>query len=154
MKFRKFDLSALVWPLRSVRLMISPRSGVPLHMQVAAELRRRIVAGTYPAGAKLPAASRLAYEFDTGLGTVRRALAMLAREGLVASGIGLGTWVREPQPRDEIVVPSGALLVGRPPTPAERAELDLDDDAFIVEVHSAGRVKVYPTDRYQFRTRG
>jgi GntR family transcriptional regulator len=134
--------------------MINPRSGVPLHLQVAAVLRERIVAGTYRPGQKLPAAARLAYDLDVGLGTVQRAIAELRREGLVASGTGMGTWVREPDLREEITIPAGALLRGRAPSQAERVEMDLDDGVFLIEVHTGGKVRLYPTDRYELRARG
>ncbi len=71
---------------------------VPLYMQVYESLLGRIKDGTYPAAALLPSERELSVIFSVDRLTVRRALEMLAGEGLVEKKAGLGTWVKEPPP--------------------------------------------------------
>ncbi len=61
--------------------------------QLAAILRQRISDGTYPPGSRLP--TLLALESESGLSpmTVRRAVKLLADEGLVRSRPGRGTFI-------------------------------------------------------------
>ncbi|MEV6055106.1 substrate-binding domain-containing protein [Streptomyces sp. NPDC052107] len=60
---------------------------------LAAELRRSIIDGTWPPGAKLPTEQALAAEMALSLTTVRRAYEELAEEGLVVRRQGAGTFV-------------------------------------------------------------
>jgi GntR family transcriptional regulator len=59
----------------------------------AAELRRRIAAGGYPQGARLPAEPRLAAELGVARTTLREALEVLAQQGLVLRRKRAGTIV-------------------------------------------------------------
>lgn len=61
---------------------------------LAAALRQRIVAGEWPPGQALPAETTLAAEHGVALGTLRRALDVLAEQGLVERVHGRGTFVR------------------------------------------------------------
>ncbi|MBZ6088973.1 winged helix-turn-helix domain-containing protein [Streptomyces olivaceus] len=61
--------------------------------QVAAEIRRRIEAGTYAAGERLPGTVALAAEFDISQSTASRAMASLRAEGLVRVVSGQGYYV-------------------------------------------------------------
>ncbi|MFJ3286739.1 winged helix-turn-helix domain-containing protein [Streptomyces sp. NPDC086669] len=61
--------------------------------QVAAEVRRRIEAGTYAAGERLPGTVALAAEFDVSQSTASRAMASLRAEGLVRVVSGRGYFV-------------------------------------------------------------
>lgn len=74
---------------------IDDRSDRPVFQQIADELRQRIVAGTYPAGSKLPSETELIAEFGVTRLTVRRGLAVLANEGLTEPRRGRGVYVRE-----------------------------------------------------------
>ena len=60
---------------------------------VAREIRRRIAKGTYPPDHRLPSERRLAEELGIGRRSVRTALALLEREGLVSRGHGRCTRV-------------------------------------------------------------
>jgi GntR family transcriptional regulator len=66
----------------------------PRYVLVAAELRRRILAGAVPAGSLLPSESALIAEFHVSRGTVREAMALLRAEGLVVTEHGRGTYAR------------------------------------------------------------
>ncbi len=61
-----------------------------LYERVADRLRRDIVAGFYPRGTFLPSEAALCARFEVSRGTLRRALADLARLGLVRSRPGVG----------------------------------------------------------------
>jgi GntR family transcriptional regulator len=58
----------------------------------------KIVEGHYPAGAWLPSERELASEYEADRSTVRRALRLLAMQGLVLVKGGVGAQVRETEP--------------------------------------------------------
>lgn len=62
---------------------------------LAAALRSRVVAGEWPPGSALPAEQLLAAEHGVALGTLRRALELLAEQGLIERVHGKGTFVRQ-----------------------------------------------------------
>lgn len=61
---------------------------------LAAALRARVVGGEWPPGSAIPAEQTLAAEHGVALGTMRRALELLAQQGLVDRVHGRGTFVR------------------------------------------------------------
>lgn len=63
---------------------------------LASEIRRRIVDGGLDAGSRLPSEEALATELGVTRGVVRRALAQLARQGLVSSRPRGGWVVHDP----------------------------------------------------------
>ncbi|WP_426566344.1 GntR family transcriptional regulator [Angustibacter sp. McL0619] len=65
----------------------------PPYLRVAAQLRASIAAGEFAVGSRLPAVTKLGEQFGVAAGTVRSALAVLAREGLVEVQHGRGTTV-------------------------------------------------------------
>lgn len=70
-------------------------SPIPLYVQLADVLRQRIARGHWRAGARLPSLEELGREFDVARVTVRQAMEVLVREGLVSPQRGRGTFVRE-----------------------------------------------------------
>lgn len=70
-------------------------SAVPLYQQLAAGLRKRIMAGELR---RLPSQNDLAKSYGVAVGTARKALALLRAEGLVVTYPGSGS---------EAVVPPG-----------------------------------------------
>jgi DNA-binding GntR family transcriptional regulator len=66
-------------------------------VQIAAEIERRIGAGEYPAGTKLPGILALCAEFSVAQVTARKALADLRERGLIRTENGIGSFVREQQ---------------------------------------------------------
>jgi DNA-binding LacI/PurR family transcriptional regulator len=68
------------------------RRSEPLARQIAAILRREIVAG-FKAGQRLPAARELAARFGVNAHTVREGLSVLGQEGLIEGRPGSGTYV-------------------------------------------------------------
>ncbi|MGA6162564.1 GntR family transcriptional regulator [Amycolatopsis magusensis] len=61
---------------------------IPLHRQLATELRNRIRGGAIAVGGALPSEAELCREFSTSRGPVRQALAALRDEGLIGGGQG------------------------------------------------------------------
>jgi DNA-binding FadR family transcriptional regulator len=115
--------------------------------QIAGEFRRRIDAGEWKSGSRLPAERALAAELAVARNTVRRALAALESEGLLARHVGRGTFVqgrpkrhadalamqlREASPSDVmevrlIIEPQAVALAA---SRASGAELAAIDEAF------------------------
>lgn len=68
-------------------------SAVPLYIQVAAELRRRIESGRWRVGDKISTIEELQAEFSVARVTVRQAVELLEKDGLVRRQQGRGTFV-------------------------------------------------------------
>jgi GntR family transcriptional regulator len=73
-------------------------SPIPRYVQLADVLRQRIARNHWQAGHKLPSLDELVKEFDLARVTVRQAVHVLAREGLVSPQQGRGTFVTEVRP--------------------------------------------------------
>lgn len=70
----------------------------PLYLQIAESVRQEIAYGALAAGAPLPPLRAAADRWRCTVGTVQRAYAELAREGLVTARYGQGTRVAEAAP--------------------------------------------------------
>lgn len=66
---------------------------LPLHIQIADRLRRRILEGVWTAGDAMPTEYQFCEEFGVARGTLRQALERLTREGFVRREQGRGTFV-------------------------------------------------------------
>ena len=71
------------------------RSDLPIYSQLVDRIKRMIVSGALPPGARLPSVRELAAEAGVNPNTVQRALAELEREGLVFSQRTAGRYVTE-----------------------------------------------------------
>jgi GntR family transcriptional regulator len=69
---------------------------IPRYHQIAQSLRERIQSGLLAPGARLDNQRSLAREFGVTLMTLRQALELLERDGLIARRHGLGTFVARP----------------------------------------------------------
>ena len=76
-------------------------SPMPRYAQLADVFRRRIARSDWPPGARLPTLEALMREFDVARVTVRQAMELLAREGLVSAQRGRGTFVTAEPQRDK-----------------------------------------------------
>ena len=74
--------------------LVQPEPGQSRYGALAAALRERIVRGEWPPATALPAETSLASEHGVALGTLRRALELLADQGLIERRHGKGTFVR------------------------------------------------------------
>lgn len=123
---------------------------LPLHLTIAAELRRRIRVGLVAVGDSMPSESQLCGEFGASRGPVRQALAALREEGLIGGGQGRRAVVLDAvaaQPFETLLSFSRwAQLTGRTPgqrtqeiavrrpEPPVAAALHLDDDEEAVQL--------------------
>ncbi|MGH7189499.1 MAG: GntR family transcriptional regulator [Acetobacteraceae bacterium] len=69
------------------------RSPIPLYIQVATLLRNRIAEGKFQPGQKIPTLDALEQEFAVARVTVRQAVELLEKEGIVQRQQGRGTFV-------------------------------------------------------------
>ncbi|MCX4426071.1 GntR family transcriptional regulator [Streptomyces mirabilis] len=76
---------------------------LPQHQVVAGELRRRLAAGEWEAGTKLPSRAQLAQEYGVGPNVVQKAVERLIVEGLLEGRTGSGTYVAQPRERRRMV---------------------------------------------------
>ncbi|HSI07045.1 MAG: LacI family DNA-binding transcriptional regulator [Rariglobus sp.] len=90
---------------------------------IHAELRQRILSGDWKVGEKLPKEGELAAKFECSLGTVSKAMALLAHEGLV-----------ERRPR------AGTRVLGNTPNAAGRAVRSAELDAYAF---------IYPSEQHE-----
>jgi GntR family transcriptional regulator len=74
--------------------LVPAEPGQSRYAALAAALRQRVVDGEWPPGTALPAETTLAAEHGVALGTLRRALELLADQGLIERRHGKGTFVR------------------------------------------------------------
>ena len=74
---------------------IFPDSPVPLYSQLADLLRERVRRGLWGPGAKVPSLEALVAEFQVARVTVRQAIDILTREGLLLPQRGRGTFVTD-----------------------------------------------------------
>jgi DNA-binding transcriptional regulator YhcF (GntR family) len=86
---------------------------VPAYAQLAAILRERIAAGEYRPGEYVPSEPRLGQEFELGVLTVRKAMAVLRAEGLVETERGVGSRVRDRKGVTVVKESAGARVAGR-----------------------------------------
>ena len=69
------------------------RSNIPLYLQIASTLRRRIETGHWKPGSQISTIEELEREFEVARVTIRQAIDMLQTEGLVRRQQGKGTFV-------------------------------------------------------------
>jgi GntR family transcriptional regulator/MocR family aminotransferase len=112
-------------PEASVTVGLDRSSAVPLYRQLYEGLREGILAGTLPAGSRLPSVRALVRELKVSRNTVEGALAQLSAEGYLEARIGSGTYVSGALPDDALragrargtargrVLPGGSGPVGR-----------------------------------------
>lgn len=71
------------------------RSRVPLYIQVASVMRRRVETGQWQPGQKISTLVELEKEFEVARVTIRQAIDILSDEGLLRSQQGRGTFVAD-----------------------------------------------------------
>ncbi|HSN76503.1 MAG TPA: substrate-binding domain-containing protein [Anaerolineae bacterium] len=106
--------------------MTSDLDRTPLYLQIAESIRQEIVYGALHPGDSLPSLRANAERWRCTVGTVQRAYAELAREGLVATRFGQGTRVIEAAP------------AAGPAAPLRRATLANQTERFLLEMLAAG----------------
>ncbi len=66
---------------------------IPMYFRVAETIRARIESRRYRPGELIPSEKELSKEFKVSLITIRKAMELMVKEGLVARKRGSGTWV-------------------------------------------------------------
>ena len=74
---------------------LSSAAPLPLYLQIAELLARQIKAGYWHRGERLPTEAALAQRLGVAIGTLRKALALLAQQGVLERIQGSGTYVRK-----------------------------------------------------------
>jgi DNA-binding GntR family transcriptional regulator len=103
--------------MTKLALRLRRRADEPAWAQIEAQLAERISSGGLQAGERLPPERELARALGVSRMTVRQALDVLARRGLVDRGVGRGTFVRSHAGRLEgrvIAVDGERVLVELP----------------------------------------
>ena len=80
---------------KALHLVPPAEPGLSRYASLAQALRARVIAGDWSPGSALPAESQLATEHRVALGTMRRALELLAEQGFIERIHGKGTFVRQ-----------------------------------------------------------
>lgn len=83
-------------------------SGLSRYAVVARQLQEEIASGKYPVGSQLPAELKLAQQFNVAYLTIRQALGLLAKKGIVSRRQGHGTFVETTREQTLIGVLVGA----------------------------------------------
>ena len=133
-------------------MVSSPSRGAGYH-QIAAELRHAVHRGEYPPGGLLPSEAHLAYQFGCSRDTIRDALAVLEREGMIVKQRGERTTICEPAHRTPIPLPTGAAVTARPATQPEIDTHGWPVGVAVLEVRtSTGDSVCYRGDQYELTT--
>lgn len=72
-------------------MLLDPKNYLSLHVQLKNEIEKKIVDGEYVA--QIPSERELMKEYDTSRSTVRKAIGILVREGILEKRHGKGTYV-------------------------------------------------------------
>jgi DNA-binding GntR family transcriptional regulator len=86
-------------------LDLDRESPVPIYQQIAHQIRQKIENGTFQRGSKLPNEATLQNRYQASRITVRKAVSLLVKEGLVERKQGKGTFVSIPS----VTMEMGAL---------------------------------------------
>ena len=78
-------------------LHVNPASGVPLYLQIQAQVKQAVSAGALKSGDALPSVRKLAADLRINPNTVARAYLDLDRDGVIRSVPGGGTFVADGQ---------------------------------------------------------
>ncbi len=79
-------------------LHVNPSTGLPIYLQIQAQVKHAVAAGALRAGDALPSVRKLASDLRINPNTVARAYLELEREGVIAAVPGGGTFVADGPP--------------------------------------------------------
>jgi GntR family transcriptional regulator len=81
-----------------VLLHVNPSTGLPIYLQIQAQVKHAVAAGALRAGDAMPSVRKLASDLRINPNTVARAYLELEREGVISAVPGGGTFVADGQP--------------------------------------------------------
>lgn len=125
----------------------------PTYLEVAADIRDRITSGELGPGQVLPSETEMHQQYGISRPTIRRVIGQLRAEGLVVTIQGSGTFVREPRRPRHIVLPVGASVSARMPTPAEMDRFGLTIGQPVLVIRRGETTAVLPADRIMIHSR-
>lgn len=103
-------------PSRTIALAPFARSRrIALHHQIRDDLIANIESGQFSPGAELPGEAALCAHYSASRGTIRQALAELAREGLIERYAGRGSFLRQPKIEGNVVGSYRQFRIEGPP---------------------------------------
>jgi DNA-binding GntR family transcriptional regulator len=125
---------------------------LPLYYRLSSMLKKRILEGGWPVGAKLPTETQLADQYEVSRQTVRRAKATLEEEGLITTIQGSGSRVadniewrlkKEPLSKIEDIVQRG-----------QDTSFDLQEFHMVANTPRIAEYLQNPQDRFIFKICG
>jgi GntR family transcriptional regulator len=78
-------------------IRINYKSGKPPYMQIAEQIRHAAASGAIKSGEAIPTIRSLAEKLQVNRNTVAKAYTELEREGIIATRVGCGSFLRENQ---------------------------------------------------------
>ncbi|MGH9573873.1 MAG: GntR family transcriptional regulator [Candidatus Acidiferrales bacterium] len=78
---------------------VNPSSGVPIYLQIEAQIKNAIAAGALKREQVLPSVRKMASDLGINPNTVARAYQNLERDGVISTVPGGGTFVADCRPR-------------------------------------------------------
>ncbi len=91
-------------------MAIDFKKPTPLYIQIADDIKAKILKGKHRVGEVLGSQNELAEAYDVSLMTIKKALAKLMQEGLLFSRVGKGTYVAAKHPAVNKAMPSQNLI--------------------------------------------
>lgn len=79
-------------------MRVNPSSGLPLYLQIQAQVKNAVAAGALKPGDALPSVRKLAADLRINPNTVARAYLDLERDGVIKAVPGGGTFIADGQP--------------------------------------------------------
>ena len=80
-----------------MNIRINYKSGKPPYMQIAEQIRHAAASGAIKSGEAIPTIRSLAEKLQVNRNTVAKAYTELEREGIIATRVGRGSFLRENQ---------------------------------------------------------
>lgn len=147
----KVTMKANKTALRIVANSDFDRSPVARYIQLATLFRTRITTGEWPVGGRIPNVEELAAEFSVARGTMREALGLLEREGLLERLRAKGTFIRN-SPANEhahkLAIDWKSLISAH-----EGATIEVLEQRVVTDLPLIDRSKGKPAAKYQMMRR-
>lgn len=86
-------------------------SFIPRYQRIYNDLKKKILDGTYPEGARLPIEHDLCVEYGVERITVRKSLELLVQDGLIVKRAGVGSFVQSSAPAQDVPAPTSNTLL-------------------------------------------
>jgi DNA-binding GntR family transcriptional regulator len=119
----------------------------PVYQQIAGDLRRKILTGALPPGARLPSRKQLAEAWRVSDKVPLQAVGLLVAEGLVETRHGAGSFVRARPERRQVHCGPAGTVSARPATGPEAEQLGIRAGAtLLVVTRESGEPLLLPAE--------